>query len=126
MAEHALGCSLFFLDDDQFQPALKGDPSSVIELGARNAFFAHVTDTGRVRLRAKFREKLTTMQRDGYVSLDRGGVFSSLMPTSPMDQISIPCEVYPTVPDYPYVGKPTDVIAYIPFSRSVCQFSKCN
>lgn len=30
----------------------------------------------------------------------------------------------PTVPSYPYVGKPTDVIAYIPFSRSVCRFSK--
>lgn len=44
----------------------------------------------------------------------RIGVFSSLMPTSSMDRNIDPTVLYPTVLNYPYVGKLSDVIPHIP------------
>jgi len=124
MAEHALGCSLFSSTTINLGPR---QGRSVIDNRIRSeecAFRARDRDTKRVRLRAKFRDEADN-DATRRICKSRGDVFSSLMPTSLMDQISIPRRAYPTVPNYPYVGKPTDVIAYIPFSRSVCQFSKC-
>lgn len=77
---------------------------AVIELGEECSSCTHALEAkteGRL-LVADLASDVFSRKDDSRGSED---VFSSLMLTNPMDRISIPRIAYPTVPNYPYVGK---------------------